>query len=446
MNQTLSPPVVSGLDRAALLDELRRAAEPLPPLDDIERFGRCFDRYGDAHVVLLGEATHGSSEFYRARALITRYLIEAHGFNIVAVEADWPEAARFDAYIRNRQTAFAGWGPARFPSWMWRNREVVEFARWLRTHNAPLAPESRVEFRGLDIYSLSDSIDAVLEYLERIDPSEAARARQRYDCLMPWQSDPASYGLAAFGRTHATCEDEAVAQLHALLAKRLDYMGQDGEAFHDAAQNARIVQAAERYYRIMYQGSTPSWNLRDQHMFDTLERLMTLRPLAKAVVWAHNSHIGNAAATRMGWRGQTNIGELCRKRFNHAAVAIGFGTDRGTVAAASQWDGEMEVMLIRPARYDSYERLFHDTGFAASLTDWRQPERESLRQALTPLMLERAIGVLYRPRTELLSHYFEANLAEQFDAYVWFDQTTAVTPLPTLKDHSAVPDTYPFGL
>ena len=327
---------------------------------------------------------------------------------------------------------------------MWRNTDVRDFVGWLRAHNENVATNARVEFRGLDIYSLGSSIEAVLQYLDKTDPDAAKDARRRYGCLTPWQDEPARYGRAVLhGRE--PCEPEVTAQLQNLLNSRLDFLKRDGEAFFDAAQNARIVRSAEQYYRIMYEGSRESWNLRDRHMFDTLQRLLAARPDAKAIVWAHNSHIGNAAATSMGWEGEFNIGELCRAAHGDDAVAIGFGTDRGTVAAADDWDQPMQVQTVLPARADSYERLFRETDLACSMTDWRTPGRNELREALTGPRLERAIGVVYRPQTELMSHYFKAVLPEQFDAFVWFEETCAVAPLGP-EHATAMPETYPFGL
>jgi erythromycin esterase-like protein len=301
-----------------------------------------------------------------------------------------------------------------------------------------------VEFRGLDVYSLRASISEVLTYLDRVDPEAAKAARQRYACLTPWQADPAWYGRAVLRGEHDPCEDAVVAQLRDILAKRLQYSRKDGEDYLDAAQNARIVLAAEQYYRIMYRGSTESWNLRDRHMFNTLQHVMDARgPNAKAVVWAHNSHIGNAAATAMGWQGEFNIGELCKAAYGEEAALIGFGTDRGMVAAADDWNEPMRVMRVLPSRPDSYERIFRQTGIARSLTDLRK--RTEVVDLLSKPRLERAIGVVYRPDTEFYSHYFEAVLPEQFDGYVWFEETKAVTPLPTVKPHG-VPETYPFGV
>lgn len=439
---------ISSLQKADrdIVAALAATAEDLPsPEQAVDAFGACFARYGDASLVLLGEATHGTSEFYRARAAISRFLIRNHGFNIIAVEADWPDAARIDRYVRHhapepsREQAFA-----RFPSWMWRNQEVLEFASWLRDENQHRPDTARVEFRGLDIYSLRASMAAVLAYLDRVDPAAARQARTRYGCLTPWQDDPARYGHYAMTGGE-TCEQEVSQQLLALLQQRLAYAGRDGEPFFNAIQNARIVRAAEQYYRSMYKGSRESWNLRDRHMFDTLQTLMAHRPRAKAIVWAHNSHVGNAAATSMGWEGEFNIGELCRTAYGEDMVAIGFGTDRGTVAAASDWDSPMEIKNVRPARPDSYEGLFRYAGHERSLTDWRAPARAALRETLAAPRLERAIGVVYRPDTELLSHYFQAVLSEQFDALVWFETSHAITP-PGPETSHGMPETYPFGL
>jgi erythromycin esterase-like protein len=428
----------------AAIAAVRAHAERLPGIDD-PAFGEFFDRFGTAKVVLLGEATHGTSEFYRARAAITRRLIERHGFNIVAVEADWPDASHLDAFVRWRDKPAGGDTPfSRFPTWMWRNAEVHAFVTWLRAHNRERPEPERVSFRGLDVYSLRGSIGSVLAYLDRVDPGEAAEARARYGCITPWLADPARYGRAVLYGDKKPCDEALLAQLNDLLEHSLSYAAQAGdEEFFDAVQNARIVRAAEHYYRIMYQGSVESWNLRDRHMFDTLQRLLARRPTGRAVVWAHNSHIGNAAATAMGWQGEFNIGELCRTAYGEDAALIGFGTDRGTVAAADDWDEPMRVMNVLPARPDSHERIFRDAGLPASLTDLRQ--NHELREALAEPRLERAIGVVYRPGSELASHYFEAVLPEQFDAMVWFEETKAVTPLEAVRQ-AGPSDLYPFGL
>ena len=422
---------------------LGEAGNVLPDPDQAEAFSAPFARFGTARVVLLGEASHGTSEFYRARAAVTRRLIEEHGFNIIAIEADWPDAARVDRHVRQR-----GGGSydehvfARFPTWMWRNREVADFVEWLRQHNGNLPAERRVGFHGLDVYSLRGSIAEVIAYLDQNDPEEAALARKRYGCLSPWQSEPSWYGRAVLRGERDTCEDGVVAQLQEMLQRHL--AGADGEDLFDAVQNARVVRSAEQYYRLMYRGSTESWNLRDRHMFETLQALLAARgPTAKAIVWAHNSHIGDAGATEMGWSGQFNIGQLCRIAHGTDCISIGFGCHGGRVAAADDWDEPMQVKTVLPSRPDSYEHLFHQAGQRRSLTDLR--ESTELREALAAPRLERAIGVIYRPEAERQSHYFEAVLPDQFDAYVWFDDTNPVTPIP-VDAPVGTPETYPFGV
>ncbi len=438
----------SGPSGASLVQLLQRSAEPLPEIDD-PVFGSLFFRYGDAKVVLIGEATHGTSEFYRARAAITRHLIEQHGFTIVAIEGDWPDAARIDRHVRHGQdsaderTVFA-----RFPTWMWRNHEVLAFVRWLHQYNGERPATERVEFRGLDIYSLRESMTAVLQYLDANDAPRAAIARQRYACLTPWQDDPAGYGARVEWSGMDSCEEAIMEQLSELLWARLESLERD-EGLFDAAQNARVIRSAEQYYRLMYRAEASSWNLRDNHMFDTLKQVLKHRGReAKAVVWAHNSHIGDAFATAMGWRGEFNLGQLCRIGWGEDAVLLGMGTDQGEVAAADDWGGPMRIKSIRPSRHDSWEHRFLQAGHPTSLTDWRGAGKTALRQALCEPLLERAIGVIYRPETERQSHYFESVLGEQFDAYLWFERTTPVTPFAVPDDESPgrEAETFPFGV
>jgi protein-L-isoaspartate(D-aspartate) O-methyltransferase len=424
--------------------------EACHPIDEIHGsdFGDMASRIGDARVVLLGEATHGTAEFYAARDALTRLLITEHGFNLVAVEADWPDAARVNAFVKHRPVPPGDATPAfsRFPTWMWRNREFHTFATWLREHNADRTAGAQAGFYGLDLYSMYTSIDAVLTYLDGVDPDAAAMARRRYGCLTPWEADPVRYGEAAISGRYRSCEDDAVAALRDLLGRRLELARGDSEQLFDAIQNARLVANAERYYRVMYYGSSSSWNLRDQHMYDTLQALLAFHgPDARAIVWEHNSHVGDAAATEMAARGELNVGRLCRRDFGDAAYAVGLATDHGTVAAASTWGGAMEIKNVRPAHVDSYERVFHDSGVPAFTLPLREPRRAEVRAELSGPRLERAIGVIYRPESEMLSHYFQASLAAQFDELVWFDATTAVDALPVRTAEGAA-DTYPFGL
>jgi protein-L-isoaspartate(D-aspartate) O-methyltransferase len=437
---TGAAPPARRLDTTAHL--LRESAYPITGALDRVDPAPFLDRIGNASVVCIGEATHGTAEFYAFRAHLTRALIRERGFSAVAVEADWPDAARIDRYVRGappptlpEPAAFA-----RFPRWMWRNQEVLGFVEWLREWNHGRAA---VGFYGLDLYSLYRSIELVVAYLDRIDPPAGRVARERYGRLMAWEGDPATYGRAVLSGKYRDSEENVVAMLRDLLAREFDYAARDGLHFLDATGNARVVANAERYYRIMYYGGPASWNLRDQHMFETLQAIRENRgPAAKVVVWAHNSHVGNAAATEMGVRGEWNIGQLCRQGLGADAYLIGFGTDHGTVAAAHDWDGPMQVMSVRPARAGSYEALCHTAGLPAFTLPLRDPRRPAVREELAAPLLERAIGVIYRPDTELQSHYFHAVLPQQFDEWIWFDGTHAVHPL-TAAD--AFPRAHPFS-
>jgi protein-L-isoaspartate(D-aspartate) O-methyltransferase len=435
---------------SAIAKLVRETAEPIDD-PDTAAVDSLLDRIGDSRLVLLGEATHGTSEFYRMRARITKQLIERFGFDFVAVEADWPDAARVNGYVLGDPApSEAGFRPfSRFPTWMWRNREVDQFVSWLRARNATRRERtSRAGFHGLDLYSMFTSIAAVLAYLDDVDPAAARVARARYGTLTPWQRDPAAYGRAVLAGRYESSEGAVLAMLRDLLRRRLEYAGRDGERFFDAARNAHVVANAESYYRAMYYGSAASWNLRDTHMFDTLQALFAFYgPDARGVVWEHNSHVGNAGATEMSARGELNVGQLCREKFGDGAYIVGFGTDHGTVGAASDWDEPMQRMEVRPSHEGSYERLFHESDLPAFALHLRAPNRPDLRGELLSPRLERAIGVVYRPETELASHYFYASLPHQFDELIWFDETHAVEPLEAgRRSEKELPETYPFGL
>jgi erythromycin esterase-like protein len=421
------------------------------------------DVVGDTHYVLIGEASHGTHEFYEQRAAITRRLIEDKGFCAVAVEGDWPDAYRVNRYVRGRgedasaEEALRGF--ERFPTWMWRNAVVLDFVGWLRDRNDRLGRELRddrakVGFYGLDLYSLFRSIQEVISYLEAVDPEAAARARERYACFDHARDDAQGYGFGAAFGAGAQCEREAVEQLVDMQRHALEYAKRDGlsgedEAFY-AQQNAQVVAAAEEYYRTMFGGRVSSWNLRDRHMTETLEALT--RHLgrqrgeqAKVVVWAHNSHVGDARATELGSQGEFTIGQLVRDSHPRDCALIGFTTYAGTVTAADTWDAPAERKDVRPALPGSYEELFHELEEKAFLVPLgNAPGAEVLRSA----RLERAIGVIYRPHTERQSHYFRSRLADQFDLVIHIDETRAIEPLERTAqwDRGEVPETYPHAV
>ena len=414
---------------------------------------------GEAHLVLLGESTHGTHEFYAERARITERLIREKGFCAVAAEADWPDAYRVNRYVRamgsDRSAAEALDGFRRFPSWMWRNTDVLQFIDRLRAHNDPLPPQRRAGFYGLDLYSLYSSIEEVLRYLDQVDPAAASAARERYGCFDHHDEDSQAYGYAAASGLSDPCEAGAVAQLHQLQQRAADYMQQDGasagDAFFHAQQNARLVINAEQYYRTMFRGRVSSWNLRDRHMADTLDALVAHLQAsgpdgapAKIVVWAHNSHIGDARATEVHEHGEFNVGQLVRERYGKRARLIGCSTFHGTVTAASRWDGPAERKQVLPALPGSVEALLHEAlpvNFVLPLAD------SALAGAFPQQCLERAIGVLYLPATERQSHYFFARLPGQFDALLHIDRSSAVTPLETVgRPGAEPPETFPAGL
>ena len=410
----------------------------------------------DATIVLIGEATHGTQEFYRIRADITRALIQKRGFGIVAVEADWPDAYRAGTWVRllgtddTAESALTDF--TRFPRWMWRNREVVRFLRWLRAENSGCDAARRVGFYGLDLYSLHRSMARVVEYLEKVDPSAARRARDGYACFDAFGDDVQRYGYVASLGHGRSCEDDVVAQLLELRRRAAEYARRDGRIAADeyfaAELNARVVCDAEAYYRAMFRGGAESWNLRDRHMMATLESLLdravrTGGP-ARAVVWAHNSHLGDARATGLAALGELNIGQLVRERFGDACCAIGMTMHDGDVTAAHDWDEPAALRRVRPSLAGSYERLFHDTGVPAF---GLQLATRELAQALIGPRLERAIGVIYRPETERGSHYFAARLPGQFDLIVHVDRTRALEPLEKWGRHETdLPETFPTGV
>jgi len=448
MPETITP-TLNGILRETA-HRLTGAAEDYDPLMELA---------ADARFVLLGEASHGTHEFYQERARITQRLISEEGFTAVAAEADWPDAYRVNRFVRgasdDTSALEALGGFKRFPTWMWRNTEVVNFVEWLREHNEGLPPAAaKTGFYGLDLYSLHASMDAVLHYLEKVDPQAAQRARIRYGCFDQFGGDPQNYGFAAGMGLARTCEQDVINQLLELQRQAAEYARHDGRTAADelfyAEQNARLVTNAERYYRAMFLSDVSSWNLRDSHMVESLEalagHLQRSGPPARIAVWAHNSHLGDARATEMSEHGELNVGQIVRQRYGGEALLIGFTTHHGTVTAASDWGAPAERKRVRPALDESYEEVFHDTGIERFLIPLRGSS--SLIEGLRKPKLERAIGVIYRPETERQSHYFHARLPDQFDAVLHFDETCAVGPLErTVEwDTEELPETYPFAV
>ena len=441
--------------RSAVADLLRHV-RPLTGSED--DFSGAIEMAAEKRVVLLGEATHGTHEFYRIRGELTKRLIRQLGFRAVVIEGDWPDAHRVNRYVRGEaggdaEEALAGF--TRFPQWMWRNADVLDFVGWLRAFNDGAPDERRAGFYGMDLYSLHASMEAVVSYLRQIDPDAALRATRRYGCFGQFGADPQEYGFATAVERIPGCEAAVVQQLMELRERSAELVRRDGRSAADdlffAEQNARVVVEAERYYRTMYRGNVASWNLRDRHMVNTLQaihrHLEAQQRGAKLVVWAHNSHVGDARATDMGGHGEVNVGQLVREAYGRDALLIGFTTYDGTVAAASEWGEPVERKVVRPALPGSYEALFHESGLRRFYLELGHPP---VSAGLAGPLLERAIGVIYKPETERVSHYFGASLSAQFDAVFHYDRTRAVEPLERVPDWMVegieLPETYPTAL
>jgi len=443
------------LTEGALIEAVRTAAQPLRNAGD--DYDSLLEFIGDARFVLIGEASHGTHEFYRERAQITKRLIRDKGFDAVAIEADWPDAYRVNRYVRGQgedaDAIDAMHGFKRFPTWMWRNADVLDFVGWLRNHNDSKQPgQSKVGFYGLDLYSLHASMEAVVAYLDKVDPDAALRARQGYCRFDMYGEDVLASGHATgfhLGHSH---KNEVIAQLVELHRKAAEAALEDGRFEKDDSyyteQNVRLMRDAAHYYHILYRGDASSWDMRDRHMAESLESLVRFLgrggSTAKVIVWAHNSHLGDARATQIGVRGDWNLGQLVRQRYANDAVLVGMTTYEGTVTAASTWDAPAERIRVRPALPGSYEAIFHETELERFLLILEGHRVAGLGEP----RLERAIGVIYRPETERICHYFHASLPVQFDAVLHFDRTRAVEPLERtpLWQTEEVPDTFPSGV
>jgi erythromycin esterase-like protein len=431
-------------ESTSLPDLIFESSEHFTDIDSANLDG-LLQRIGDARVVLLGESTHGTREFYEMRARITRELIEKKGFTIIAAEADWPDASSIDHYVRYsgrtsgrtsgrdsdhrlmyRDKPFTG-----FPEWMWANHSVLAFTHWLKDYNQRInSVEHAVGFYGIDFYNMFGSIRVVLDYLRDIDPKSAEIADWHYSCLLPWVDDPSSYSRVSRSPRYRICDQDVASVLHRLLKDEQRYSTLDKQRYFSVVQNAWLITKGERYFRTMHDDNTASKNQRDNSMFETLQAILNYRgPTSKAVVWAHNSHIGDSSATEFSGRGEINLGERVRDAFADKAYLIGFGTDHGNVTAASQWGAPAKVMLLSPSHEDSIERICHDVKADNFILPLRDP---SIRKKLLTERLQRAIGVAYDPVNELRKHYFYGTLPRQYDEYIWFDETQAVKPLSRL--------------
>lgn len=428
----------------AELEDLARPLEGPAHLDPL------IEAIGDAKYVLLGEATHGTSEFYTWRTEITRQLITQKHFSFVAVEGDWPDCYRVNRFVKGGEDksaedvlhAFARW-----PTWMWANREVAELVRWLRARNERMLDDRKIGFYGLDVYSLWESMHAVIEYLQRVDPDAVAAARRAYSCFEPYNEDAQEYARAT-ALVPTSCQAEAVAALVALRSKAAEYKEEgDLEAYFAAEQNALIAKNAELYYRTMVRGGPTSWNVRDHHMMETLDRLMQHHgPYAKAIVWEHNTHVGDARFTDMARAGMVNVGQLARQSHEKEGVwLVGFGTFKGTVIAAREWGAEMEKMRVPDARAGSYEAAMHQAVGRDSLFIFRDEDEEATLRLREPRG-NRAIGVVYDPRTEHWGNYVPTILPHRYDAFIHIEESKAVDPLHMIAElDGEVPETYPTG-
>lgn len=444
------------MDDAAIISLIKSYAQPFTKTNG--DFDALIDSIGDAQLVLLGEATHGTDEFYHIRSLITQQLITKKGFNAIALEADWPDTYRINRYIHDQKTdsnsMHALDGFKRFPQWMWRNNRMIDLIGWLYHYNKKRSEQNKISIFGLDLYSLFASIHEVIMYLDKIDPTAAQRARNRYNCFEQYQHNIQHYGYALTFDVSASCQQNVIDQLKDLRINEFELLGRNGKTayneFFNAKRNATLIKNAETYYRSLFFGSPEtSWNIRDTHMMETvqalLDHLSKTMPTPKIIIWAHNSHIGNAQATQMGQQGEINLGQLAKEKYGNKAQLIGFTTYSGTVSAASQWDGPVERKQIVPALPTSYEALFHQTHiphFILSLKD-----HPNISAALEQERLERAIGVIYQPQTERQSHYFKAALSKQFDVIIHSDQTNALEPLEKSPEweNSEFSETYPTG-
>jgi erythromycin esterase-like protein len=417
-------------------------------LDAPETLDALMEKIGDARIVMLGEASHGTHEYYIWRARLSKRLIEEKGFNFIAVEGDWPDCYRVNRYVKN----LSGSGSSapevlqcfnRWPTWMWANWEIVSLVEWMHKHNRNKPLNERAGFYGLDVYSLWESLDELKKYLVHKDPETYQVAENAFKCFEPYSPEGQAYARASY-RSPISCEDEVI-DLLSEVRRKMPLYNTDPEAVFNAEQNAMVTADAEKYYRTMVRGNALSWNVRDQHMYDTLDRLLKFHGKgAKAIVWEHNTHIGDARATDMREEEMFNIGELARKGYGDKdTFLIGFGSFSGEVVAARKWSGEMQRMPLPAAEKNSWEDILHKTGIdnmlllsddLAGISPFRSPVKH------------RAVGVVYHPELERMGNYVPSVIPERYDAFMYIDKTKGVHPLHIKPDGGQMPETYPWGV
>jgi erythromycin esterase len=440
----MSPWRASRQDLRPLVEDAERIAHPLEQNQDLDAL---IDQIGGARFVLLGEASHGTSEFYSWRARLSQRLIEEKGFSFIAVEGDWPDCYKINRYVKNYENAGQSAYETlqafdRWPSWMWANWEVAALAEWMRNYNQRSGRAAG--FYGLDVYSLWESMRSVMQYLEKKDPHMAQLAKNAIRCFEPYGENVQAYAWST-RMAPESCEDEVIGLLSEMRQNPTRY-DSDPEAAFNAEQNALVMVNAERYYRAMVRSDLNSWNVRDIHMMETLNRLMAHHgPESKAIVWAHNTHIGDARATDMARDGMVNLGQLVREEYGEEnACLVGFGTHHGTVIAGQAWDAPMEVMGVPDAVEGSWEDVLYQTGradFFLLLGETRGSKRFEQERG------QRAIGVVYDPNRERYGNYVPTVLPARYDAFLFFAETRALHPLHLkIEEKNQVPDTYPWGL
>jgi len=432
---------------AEIVDAIQQHSYPLNSKNDLQPL---FDRIGDARIVMLGEASHGTHEYYTWRSHISKILIEEKGFNFIAVEGDWPDCYLLNRFVKgyytnNKNATNVLNGFARWPTWMWANWEIAALADWLQKNNAGKPANKRVGFYGLDVYSLWESMESIMSYLKKTDPSALKVAEEAYQCFEPYRKEEGQSYARASMFVPELCQDEVIDLLKE-IKRKMPLYDTDHENVFSAEQNAFVIVNAEKYYRAMVQGGPHSWNVRDDHMADTLERLLKFHGQdSKAIIWAHNTHIGDARATDMTRDGMFNIGELARMQYQYKDVMlVGFGSYKGTVIAGKSWGANMQAMTLPEAEKGSWEFLLHKANNKSKLLITDDLMQYDIMREMH--IGHRAVGVVYNPAHERFGNYVPTILPMRYDAFIYLDETRALFPLHIKPNGHLIPETYPFGV